>query len=99
MQCLANQSPAQFPFQFRRSPGVPYDVNDTIAEDDAIGADHLCNRQSGGDLHRRDSCLLQFRCNRSTAARAGSSNGDKYDNIDSLTLGFGRHFTAHAARI
>jgi hypothetical protein len=99
LQCLADQSPPQFHFQFRRRPGVPYDMNDAIAENDAINADHLRNRQSGSDLHRRDPCLLQFGCNRSAAARAGSSGGGEYDRVDSLKLGFGRHFTAHAARI
>jgi hypothetical protein len=59
-------------------------VNNTIAEHNAIGADHLGNRHSGRDLHRRDSCLFQFRCNRSTAARAGSSSRGEYDRIDSL---------------
>lgn len=79
--------------------GIANDVNNAVAEHQAIGADHFCNRQSGSDLHRRDAGFFQFRGDRSAAARAGSSRRSENDRVDPQAFGLLSHFTAHAAGI
>jgi hypothetical protein len=74
-------------------------MNDAVADHHAIGTDHLRHRQCRSDLHRRDAGLLQFRRNRSTAARAGASRGREDDRVHSQALGLLGHFSAHAARV
>src|SRR6266850_6976182 len=53
LQRLFHQFAAYFFFLLRRNVGVADDVNDTVAQYDAVGTDHLCNGEGGRDLNRR----------------------------------------------
>jgi hypothetical protein len=74
-------------------------VNDAVAQYGAVGTHHLCNRESGRDLNRRDAGLFEFGCDRSAAARARPSGGCKDNSVDAQLFDSFRHFAAHAAGI
>jgi hypothetical protein len=74
-------------------------VNDAVAQYGAVGAYHLCNRESGRDLNRRDAGLFEFGCDRSTAARTRPSGGCKNNSVDAQLFDPLRHLTAHAPGI
>jgi hypothetical protein len=48
-------------------------MHDAVTQHQAIGSNHLCNRQSRSDLHGRNTGFLQFSRDRSAAACAGAS--------------------------
>jgi hypothetical protein len=74
-------------------------VNDAVAAYSAVGTYHLCNRQSGRDLNRRDAGLFEFGCDRSAAARARPSGGSKNDSVYAQLFDSFRHLAAHAPGI
>jgi hypothetical protein len=72
-QCLFNQLAPELFFFGGRNRGVPNDMHDAVTQHQAIGSNHLCNRQSRSDLHGRNTGFLQFSRDRSAAACAGAS--------------------------
>ena len=99
IQRLFNQSAPKLSFFGERHRGISDDVDDTVAQHQAICPNHFCDRQSRRDLHRRDTCLFEFRRNRSAAARAGSSRRREDDRVDAQVLGFLCHLATHPAGI
>jgi hypothetical protein len=94
-----HQFATQFFFLFRRDVGVADDVNDAVPSYSAVGAYHLCNRESGRDLNCRDTGLFEFGCDRSAAARARPSGGCKDNSVDAQLFDSFRHLAAHAPGI
>jgi len=99
VQRFLHELSSQLLFFSGRQFGVAGDVDDAGAEDDAVGTDHFGDRFGSGDLHHRDAGLLQFSCNRSAAASAGSSRRRKNHRVDPALLRLGRHLAAHAPGI
>ena len=99
LQRLFHQFATQFFFLFRRNVGVADDVNDAVPSYSAVGADHLGNGQSRGDLNRRDAGLFEFRCDRSAAACARPSGGRKDNGVDAQLFNSFRHLAAHAPSV
>ena len=70
---LFHQSASELFFILFRYLRIAHYMDDTIAEDQPIGADHFRHRQRRGNLHCGNAGFFEFRRDRSTAASAGSS--------------------------
>ena len=70
---LFHQSASELFFILFRYLRIAHYMDDTIAEDQAIGANHFRHRQRRGNLHCGNAGFFKFRRDRSTAASAGSS--------------------------
>jgi hypothetical protein len=99
LQRSFDQLAADFFFIFGAHVGIADDMNDAVAEHGTIGADHLGDRQCGGDLHRRYPCFFQFSGDRSTAASAGASRRREDDRVDAEPFSLLGHLAAHAPRV
>ena len=74
-------------------------MHDAVTQNGAVRAHHFRDRQGCCDLNRRDAGLLQFRRDRSAAARAGASRRSEYDGIDSQLFHPFGHLPAHPSRV
>jgi hypothetical protein len=90
---------AQFFFVRRGQLGVAGDMNDAIAQDDAVGSYHFSDGQSRGDLNYRDAGFFQFGRDRSAAARARPSSRRQDYGIDAFLLYFFNHLPPQPPRI
>lgn len=98
-QCLFNQLAPELFFFGGRNRGIANDMHDAVTQHQAIGSNHLCNRQSRGDLHCRNTGFFQFSRDRSAAACAGASRGRENDRLNTQAFGFLGHFAPHPASI
>ena len=98
-QRFLDQSAAHFFLFLRRDADIAHHLNNPVAEYDPIGSDHFGDRQCRGDLHRRNTGFFQFCCDRSAAARTGTSRGSENDGIDAQQFGLRGHLVAHAPSV
>jgi hypothetical protein len=70
---LFHQSASKLFFILFRYLRIAHYMDDTIAEDQPIGAHHFRHRQRRGNLHCGDAGFFELRRDRSAAASAGPS--------------------------
>lgn len=99
VQSFFDQLPPELSLFGAGHRGIADDVDDAIPQHDAIGSDHLRDRQCRGDLHGGDAGLFQFCRNRSTAARTGTSRGCQDNRVNLQPPRLLGDFATHAPRI
>ena len=99
LECLLDQLTPQLFLRSGGHAGSPHDVHDAVTKHDSVSADHLSDGNGRSNLNCRDTRLLQFRCDRSAAARAGPSSRGENDGIDPQLLCPLGHLAPHPTSI